>query len=160
MVLLALLAVGIVWAVRPLAIHDGPENWFPQADKLHHLWFFALLWWLALRAGFAPSWTLVLGLMAYGLGMELAQAPTWRPTAWAWPRVGAVRGCAACKPQAPSQRKTAGRCLSAKAGGAERHCCTVCMRHQPEARVSPQAIARRVSGRRVSINAAARAALR
>jgi VanZ family protein len=75
-VLLALLAVGIVWAVRPLAIHEGPENWFPQADKLHHVWFFGLLWWLALRAGFAPSWTLVLGLMAYGLGMELAQALT------------------------------------------------------------------------------------
>jgi VanZ family protein len=74
--LLILMLISIAWADRPLAIHEGPENWFPQADKLHHLWFFAGLWWLALRAGFAPSWTLALGLMAYGASMELAQALT------------------------------------------------------------------------------------
>lgn len=74
--LLVLMVIGLVGAVRPLAIDEGPENWFAQADKLLHFWFFAVLWWLALRAGFAASWTLALGLMGYGLGLELAQALT------------------------------------------------------------------------------------
>jgi VanZ family protein len=70
--LIALMVFGVAWAVRPLT-PTSPEKWFLHADKLHHLWFFALLWWLSLRAGFAASWKLALALVAYGVGMELAQ---------------------------------------------------------------------------------------
>lgn len=72
--LAATLVVGLALALRPLAAGEGPENWFPVADKLHHLGFFALLWWLALRAGAQRGWRLGLALMLYGVGMELAQA--------------------------------------------------------------------------------------
>ena len=67
---------GIGFAVRPLAPHQGPENWFPQADKLHHLWYFGLLWWLGLEAGFRAGWPLALGLLAYGASIEIAQTLT------------------------------------------------------------------------------------
>lgn len=71
--LAVLLLAGLAFALRPLAPHEGPENWFANADKLHHLWFFALLWWLALRAGLPRGWPLGLALLVYGAGMELAQ---------------------------------------------------------------------------------------
>lgn len=75
--LLALMVVGIAWAVRPLAVGEGPENWFPSADKVHHLWFFALLFWIGHHlAALRPAWALALGLMAYGVGMEVAQSLT------------------------------------------------------------------------------------
>lgn len=72
-VLAVLLLAGLALALRPLAPHEGPENWFPNADKLHHLWFFALLWWLALRAGLPRGWRLGLALLVYGAGVEVAQ---------------------------------------------------------------------------------------
>lgn len=71
-----LMAGGLAFAVRPLELHDGPENWFPEADKVHHLWYFGLLWWMGLRAGFRAGWPLALGLLAFGAGIELAQALT------------------------------------------------------------------------------------
>jgi VanZ family protein len=75
--LAALLIVGIAWAVRPLTPQQGPENWFPSADKVHHVWFFGLLFWAGHQwAGLRPAWALALGLMAYGLGMEFAQGLT------------------------------------------------------------------------------------
>lgn len=67
------MVVGLAWALRPLAPHEGPENWFPNADKLHHMWVFALLWWMGVRARLGPSWPLALGLMAYAVVMEVAQ---------------------------------------------------------------------------------------
>jgi VanZ family protein len=74
--LLGMMVVGIAWAVRPLAVGQGPENWFPSADKVHHLWFFALLFWVGHRAALRPTWALALGLVAYGLSMEFAQSLT------------------------------------------------------------------------------------
>jgi VanZ family protein len=80
----ALLIGGLAWAVRPLAPGQGPENWFPSADKVHHLWWFALLFWIGHRAGLRPAWVLACGLLAYGLGMELAQGLTpTRSASWA-----------------------------------------------------------------------------
>lgn len=75
-VLGALMVAAVAFAVRPLAPGQGPENWFPYADKLHHLWFFALLWWLGRRAGIAatPGWALA--LLAFGVAIEGAQALT------------------------------------------------------------------------------------
>lgn len=71
-----LLLAGLAWSLRPLAPNEGPENWFPNADKLHHLWFFAVLWWLGLRSGLLRGWTLGLVLFFYGVGIELAQGLT------------------------------------------------------------------------------------
>jgi VanZ like family len=76
LLLLGVMAIGIAWAVRPLAVGQGPENWFPSADKVHHLWFFALLFWIGHRAAVRPAWALALGLLAYGLSMEFAQSLT------------------------------------------------------------------------------------
>jgi VanZ family protein len=77
LVWVALLAVGIAWALRPLGADEGPENWFPGADKAHHVWFFALLLWIGHRwAAWRPAWALALGLLAYGLAMEFAQGLT------------------------------------------------------------------------------------
>jgi VanZ family protein len=71
-----LLLAGLAWSLRPLAPSEGPENWFPNADKLHHFWFFAVLWWLGLRTGLLRGWTLGLVLFIYGVGIELAQGLT------------------------------------------------------------------------------------
>ena len=76
MALFVLMAAGIALAVRPLTPDESPETWFPHADKVHHLWFFCLLWWLGLKAGFRAGWGLALGLLAYGLSIELAQSLT------------------------------------------------------------------------------------
>jgi VanZ family protein len=69
---LMLLALGL--AARPLAPGQGPENWFWQADKVHHVWFFAALAWLGLRARVlrGAGWPLL--LLGYGLAMEGVQA--------------------------------------------------------------------------------------
>lgn len=74
--LFVLMAAGLAFAVRPLALDEGPENWFPEADKLHHVWFFGLLWWVGLRAGFRAHWPLALGLLGYGAAIEIAQTFT------------------------------------------------------------------------------------
>lgn len=74
--LFALMLGGVAFAVRPLTPHVSPETWFPHADKLHHLWYFALLWWMGLKAGFRAGWALALGLLAYGVSIEFAQSLT------------------------------------------------------------------------------------
>lgn len=81
--LFSLMMASLAFAVRPLTPDEGPENWFPQADKLHHLWYFGLLWWVGTKAGFRAGWALALGLVAYGVGIELAQSltPTRAPSA-------------------------------------------------------------------------------
>ena len=68
------LVAGLAMALRPLGPSEGPENWFPHSDKLVHLSFFALAWWLGVKAGLRPGWRLGLGLLLYGGSMELAQA--------------------------------------------------------------------------------------
>jgi len=68
------LLAGLLMALRPLAPNTSPENWFRHSDKLVHLSFFALAWWLGVKAGLRPGWRLGLGLLLYGGGMELAQA--------------------------------------------------------------------------------------
>lgn len=72
--LLALtLLAGLALSLRPLDAGKGPENWFPHADKLGHLGYFALLWRLAVCAGLPRGWRLGLGLLLFGAGIELAQ---------------------------------------------------------------------------------------
>ena len=68
------LLAGLLMALRPLAPGGSPETWFRHSDKLVHLSFFALAWWLGVKAGLRPGWRLGLGLLLYGASMELAQA--------------------------------------------------------------------------------------
>jgi VanZ family protein len=71
------LVAGIAWAVRPLEPGQGPENWAPGADKVHHFWVFTLLFWAGHRwAAWRPAWALALALLVYGVVMELAQGLT------------------------------------------------------------------------------------
>ncbi len=64
--------VGIlVLALMPSA---GGADWFPQADKLRHAAAFVALWAIGRRAGLRPTWALVLGLLAFGIAIELLQA--------------------------------------------------------------------------------------
>lgn len=71
--LATLMAAGLGFALRPLS-EVSPENWFPQSDKLFHVLFFALLWWMGQRARLGSAGRLALGLMAFAVGIELAQA--------------------------------------------------------------------------------------
>ena len=67
------LVLGVALALRPLVPGQGPENWFPGADKVHHLWFFAALWCLASLGRITPVALRSLGLVGFGIGLELAQ---------------------------------------------------------------------------------------
>lgn len=71
--LVATLLLGLTLALRPLAPGQGPENWFPGADKLHHVWFFAALWCLASLGRISPVALRAVGLLSFGVGLELAQ---------------------------------------------------------------------------------------
>lgn len=71
--LAVVVVIGAIMALRPLAVGVGPENWFPGADKLFHLGFCALLWCLAVRARITSAGWLGLGLLLFGIGLELAQ---------------------------------------------------------------------------------------
>ena len=51
-------------------------DWFPQADKLRHALAFVALWAIGRRAALRPSWVLALGLVAFGIGIEVAQSFT------------------------------------------------------------------------------------
>jgi VanZ family protein len=75
-----LMTAALLFAVRPLRSRYEPETLFLHADKLVHVSFFAVLWFIARRAGHAAGWPLALGLLAYGVGIEVAQslAPTMR----------------------------------------------------------------------------------
>jgi hypothetical protein len=72
-ILAAVMAAGLGFALRPLS-EVSPENWFPQSDKLVHVAFFALLWWMGQRARLGSAGRLAVGLMAFAVGIELAQA--------------------------------------------------------------------------------------
>jgi hypothetical protein len=54
---------------------NGPD-WFVHADKLRHAAAFGTLWAIGRRIGLQPSWILALGLLVFGIGIELAQAMT------------------------------------------------------------------------------------
>jgi VanZ family protein len=79
-VLAVVMVAGLLMAVRPLTHKFEPETLFPQADKILHLAFFAMLWLLAQRAGFSAGWPLALALIGYAASIEVAQAllPTQR----------------------------------------------------------------------------------
>ena len=70
----------MLFAVRPLTSPYSPEKLFLHSDKLAHVLFFAVLWVMARRAGFAAAWPLALALLGYGVFIEVAQAlsPTGR----------------------------------------------------------------------------------
>lgn len=72
-VLAAVMITGLAFALRPLD-DASPENWFSQSDKIFHVLFFGLLWWMGTRARVGSSVALALGLMAFAVGIELAQA--------------------------------------------------------------------------------------
>lgn len=72
--LAVVMVVGVLFAVRPLTSRYSPETLFPQSDKVAHLLYFALLWVMARRAGFAAAWPLALALLGYGVFIEVAQA--------------------------------------------------------------------------------------
>lgn len=72
--LFAAAVVGIL--VIALLPSGGGEDWFPQADKLRHAFAFLTLWALGRRAGFHPGWALALGLLGFGVGIEIAQSFT------------------------------------------------------------------------------------
>lgn len=71
--LAALMAAGFLLALRPLAPGAGPENWFAGADKLFHLGFCTVLWCLAVRSRISSTGRLGLGLLLFGIAIELAQ---------------------------------------------------------------------------------------
>lgn len=54
----------------------GGGDWFPHADKLRHAVAFVTLWAIGRRARLQPTWVLALGLLAFGIGIELLQALT------------------------------------------------------------------------------------
>jgi hypothetical protein len=66
--------VGImILALRPS--HGGPS--FGHVDKLQHAAAFIALWTLGQRAGLRqPAWLLALGLLVFGVAIELAQSFT------------------------------------------------------------------------------------
>lgn len=66
--------VGVL--VLALVPSGGGEDWFPQADKLRHALAFITLWALGRRAGLRPGWALALGLLGFGVGIEVAQSFT------------------------------------------------------------------------------------
>jgi VanZ family protein len=80
MLLAVVMVAGVLFAVRPLTSPYSPETLFPQSDKVAHLLYFALLWVMARRAGFAAAWPIALALLGYGVFIEVAQAlvPTGR----------------------------------------------------------------------------------
>jgi VanZ family protein len=72
-ILATVMITGLAFALRPLD-DMAPENWFPQSDKVFHVLFFGLLWWMGTRARLGRSIWLVVVLMAFAVGIEVAQA--------------------------------------------------------------------------------------
>ena len=84
-VLVAVIIVGLVLMLQPLPPGSWTEHWFDGADKVFHLAFFALLWFLGLQARLASGKVIAVGLLLLGGGIELAQAgfTTTRSASWA-----------------------------------------------------------------------------
>jgi VanZ family protein len=78
--LFVVMVAGVLFAIRPLTSRLNPETLFHHSDKIAHVLYFAFLWLLARRAGFASGWPLALALLGYGVSIEVAQhlAPTKR----------------------------------------------------------------------------------
>jgi VanZ family protein len=59
-----------------LALKPAPAStdWFPEADKLRHAAAFFVLWALGALAGYPRWWGLAIGLLAFGVGIEVAQS--------------------------------------------------------------------------------------
>jgi hypothetical protein len=68
-------AIAVILVLALLPGGHGPD-WFPHADKLRHAAAFVALWAIGKQARFQPSWVLPLVLLAFGVGIELAQALT------------------------------------------------------------------------------------
>jgi VanZ family protein len=72
--LLLLVLLGLVMRLALAPAPQPPQpDWFENADKLRHASAFALFWWVGMRALPRAGWPLALGLLAYGLSIELAQ---------------------------------------------------------------------------------------
>jgi hypothetical protein len=73
----ALFAVAVA-AILVLALMpaSGGADWFDNADKLRHAGAFAVLWWLGWRARMVAEPRLALGLLAFGVFIEIAQSFT------------------------------------------------------------------------------------
>jgi hypothetical protein len=54
----------------------GGQDWFAQADKVRHAGAFCVLWGLGWRAGLRRGWALAVGLVSFGVVIELAQSLT------------------------------------------------------------------------------------
>jgi VanZ family protein len=78
--LFVLMIAGVLFAIRPLTSRLNPETLFLHSDKIAHVLYFAMLWLLARRGGYAAGWPLALALLGYGVSIEVAQqlAPTKR----------------------------------------------------------------------------------
>lgn len=68
-------AVAGILVMALLPAGNGAD-WFPHADKLRHAAAFIALWAIGKRASFQPPWALALALLAFGIGIEFAQAFT------------------------------------------------------------------------------------
>lgn len=69
---------GAIAGILVLALMPGGNgpDWFPHADKLRHAAAFIALWAIGKRARFQPPWVLAIALLAFGIGIEFAQALT------------------------------------------------------------------------------------
>ena len=64
--------------ILALALMPGEPgaDWFNHADKVRHAAAFLVLWAIGRQARFEPAWGLALSLLAFGVGIECAQAFT------------------------------------------------------------------------------------
>lgn len=66
----------LVLALMPVPAHFV---WVPYVDKIEHAVSFLVLMALGQLAGITPRWRLALGLLGFGIAIELVQALTsWR----------------------------------------------------------------------------------
>ena len=72
-VFVAVLVAAFWMALAPVGEGD---DWFEHADKLRHALAFAGLWLIGRQARLSSGWALALGLMAFGVSIELAQGFT------------------------------------------------------------------------------------
>ncbi|RZT95258.1 VanZ family protein [Rivibacter subsaxonicus] len=65
--------VALFFALKPASTEPEPIEYL---DKLEHIAAFAVLMVLGVLAALRPVWALALGLLALGIGIEIAQAFT------------------------------------------------------------------------------------
>ena len=61
-----------------LSLRDptGQATWIAQTDKLQHTLGFLVLWFVGIRAWPRHTFTLIVGLLVLGVGIEVAQSLT------------------------------------------------------------------------------------